>query len=112
MAKSTKYLSTSNGHIVASDGWFLTIQFSKIPKQPDMDFPKKIIYEVFDHFKLSQYIRSLSWLEGLNNDCIYKYFPVVSFNYVSDDAFDAQKDLLIGELIHILCTKWNKTTTG
>lgn len=77
-----------------------------------MDFPKKIIYEVFDHFRLSPYIRSLSWLEGLDNDCIYKFFPIISWNYVGDDSLNFQKDILTGELIQILCAKWNKVTTG
>lgn len=112
MAKSAKYLSTSNGHVITGDGWFMTIWFSKIPKHADMDFPKKIIYEVFDHFKLSGYIRSLEWLDNISNDCIYKYFPLVNWNYISDDALFNQKDILIGELIQMLCSKWNKTTTG
>lgn len=111
MAKSPTYLTTSNGYVITNDGVFLSVWFSKIPSTADMSFPKKIIYEVFDHYLLSKYIRSLAWIEGLSNDCIFKYFPVINWNYMADDDLFIKKDMLTGELIHILCTKWNKSTT-
>lgn len=112
MKKSAIYLKTQSGHITTGDGWFYIHWFSKIPKHADIDYSKRIIYEVFDYFKLSDYIKSLCWFEGLDSDCIYKYFPFINWNYIQDDDLFEKKDTLTGELIHILCDKWNKNTTG
>ena len=106
-------LSTTQDYLVLNDdiSWNPVMWFSKIPNTPDMSFPKKAIYEIFDYLNMSKFIDSLIWVDKISTDCIYHYLPIISWknhSKMTDNEYTYRNDIT-DALIFILCKKWNKT---
>lgn len=74
--------------------------FTPIPKQPNMAYCRKIIYEIYDYYELSDYIEKLIW------DTAHQLFPILTISVeISMEELEKLRDVE-DELKQILQIYW------
>jgi hypothetical protein len=78
------------------------------PKDPDLDYCKKLVYDVFEFFGIDKYIQSLIWEGDLDSSLVYNWMPIVNFKFIFDDELHKKCRAIYNDLCYIVSSAWYK----